>query len=71
MSALLIRFQNNIPVFTVPMTVVSLVFLLTTNNAGTLHKTTDPSYPEKQSYLWFTKHRHLPQQDEEEEKEEP
>lgn len=52
---------NNIPVFTVPMTLVTLVFLLTTDVRGNLHRVEDPSYPEKQSYQWFRKTRQIPQ----------
>ena len=59
----LLSFQNNIPVFTVPMTVVALVFLLTTDQRGVLHRVTDGSYPEKQSYQWWTKERKIPQKD--------
>ncbi|TRY69135.1 hypothetical protein TCAL_02513 [Tigriopus californicus] len=52
---------NNIPVFTVPMTLVTLVFLLTTDVRGVLHRVVDPSYPEKQSYQWFRESRQIPQ----------
>ena len=58
--------QNNIPVFTVPMTLVGLVFLLASNQSGSIYRVRDPSYPEKQAYLWFTKHRKIPQEEEEE-----
>lgn len=45
------------------MTLVTLVFLLTTNQKGSLHRVTEPSYPEKQSYVWFTRERKVPQFD--------
>ena len=59
---LLTSFQNNIPVFTVPMTLVTLVFLLTSDSSGrNLVRVSDPSYPEKQTYNWFAKERNVPQ----------
>ena len=46
--------QNNIPVFTVPMTLVALVFLMTTDVGGGLARVDEPSYPEKQVTSWHT-----------------
>ena len=56
--------QNNIPVFTVPMTLVALVLLMTTDVGGGLARVDEPSYPEKQAG-WLRTHKKVPDRDEE------
>ena len=58
-------FQNHIPVFTVPMTLVALVLLMTTDVGGGLVRVEEPSYPEKQAG-WLRTHEKVPARDEEE-----
>lgn len=47
-----------------PMTLVALVFLLTTDVGGGLVRVDEPSYPEKQAG-WLRTHRKVPEKDEE------
>ena len=47
--------QNNVPVFTLPMTLVTLVLINVSDARGNLYRVEDPSYPEKQSYQWHTR----------------
>lgn len=56
MTSLVFLLQNHLPVFTVPFTLVGLVFLLTSDEGGALHRVAghEESYPEKQSYTWWT-----------------
>jgi hypothetical protein len=44
------------------MTVVALVFLLTSDVSGRLTRVEDPSYPEKQAG-WFKTHEKVPDRD--------
>ena len=50
-------FQVNVPVFTLPMTLVTLVLINVTDERGRLYRVEDMSYPEKQSYQWHTSMR--------------
>ena len=47
-----------------PMTLVALVFLLTTDVGGGLARVDEPSYPEKQAG-WLRTHKKVPEKDEE------
>eukprot|EP00093_Oithona_nana_P013120 13120.XXX_98632_94413_1 [CDS] Oithona nana genome sequencing. len=47
--------QSNIPVFTMPMTLVTLVLINVTDKRGLLYRVEDMSYPEKQAYEWHTR----------------
>ena len=47
--------QANIPVFTMPMTLVTLVLINVTDKRGLLYRVEDMSYPEKQAYEWHTR----------------
>ena len=47
----------NLPVFTLPMTLCTLVLINVTDERGRLYRVEDMSYPEKQSYLWHTSFR--------------
>ena len=50
--------QNNIPVFTMPKTLVVLVFLLASNQSGSLHRVgEEASYPEKQAITFYRNRR--------------
>jgi hypothetical protein len=50
-----LQFQNNIPVFTMPMTLVTLVMITVSDTRGLLYRVEDMSYPEKQAYDWHTR----------------
>jgi len=52
-----ITLQHNVPVFTLPMTLVTLVLINVTDTRGNLYRVEDMSYPEKQSYQWHTRSR--------------
>jgi len=56
----------NVPVFTLPMTLVTLVLINVTDERGRLYRVEDMSYPEKQSYQWHTSMRVKTTKDEEE-----
>ena len=55
----------NLPVFTLPMTLCTLVLINVTDERGRLYRVEDMSYPEKQSYLWHTSFRVTNTSDEE------
>ncbi len=54
-SQIITFLQNNIPVFTVPMTLMTLVTLAVTDERRLLYRVEEMSYPEKQAYQWHTR----------------
>ena len=52
-------FQNDIPYFTLPFTLSTIIFINVNDTRELLYRVrnADMSYPEKQAFQWFKKHQ--------------